>query len=168
MMELFFDRSDDRGCNAVFVGKFDKLETLLDYCFSKYMGDDYTEEEFQLKFEEMFLPENANREVEDDFREHFSAGMLNQFSYDFAVVFDEDSAGADVRNFHTKSLRELLVGSRIYRGEVEEIIADFEKRDIVLPEECNAFCIIPTIYEGYYSHVKKENMEIWYLGTYRP
>ena len=165
-MELFFDRSDDRDCRAVFVGKFENLEALLDYCFSKYLGDDYTDEEFQAKFEEMFRPENADREVEEDFRDHFSAGLLNQFCYDFAVVFDEDGAGADVRDFYTKSLRELFGGSRIDTSKLEEILKDFEERKIVLPEACNAFCIIPTIYEGYYSHIKKENMEMWYLGTY--
>ncbi len=42
------------------------------------------------------------------------------------------------------------------------------RRKIVLPEACNSFLIIPTIYEEYYAHMKKENVEMWYLGTYRP
>lgn len=167
-MELFFDRNDDYGCFAVFVGKFENLESLIDYSFSKYIDDDYTEEEFQEKLEEMFLPENKNRDIEKDLREHFEAGMINPFSYDFAVVFDEDSAGADVRSFYTESLRELFCGTQINNYCLGTIVKDFEKRNITLPEACNSFLIIPTIYEGYYSHIKKKNMELWYLGTYRP
>ena len=167
-MELYFDRDDDYGCVAVFVGKFENLESLIDYCFSKYIDEDYTEEEFQRKLDEVFLPENSDRGVEEDFREHFSAGMINQFSYDFAVVFDEDGAGADVRDFYTTSLYELFTGSRVKGRELDAIMEDFLRRKIVLPEACNSFLLIPTIYEGYYSHIKKDNCEMWYLGTFRP
>ncbi len=166
-IQLFFDRSDDRGCKAVFVGCFENREALIDYAYSKYLGDDYTDEEFEEKLKEVFVPQNADRSVEEEFREHFGAGMINQFSYDFAVVFDEDYSGADVRDFFTTSLRELITGSDVANIN-EAMIEDFELRGIALPKPCNAFLIIPTIYEGYYSHIKKDDMELWYLGTYRP
>lgn len=167
-MQIFFDRSDDRGCIAVFVGNFKDREALINYAYSKYLYDDYTDEEFEERLNEMFLPKNADRDVEQDLRDHFTAGMINQFSYDFAVVFDEDSSGADVRDFSTTSLRELLTGSADVVNISEAMIEDFERRGIDLPAPCNAFLFIPTIYEGYYPHIKKDDMEMWYLGTYRP
>ncbi len=166
-MQLFFDRDDDRGCIAVFVGIFEDREALINYAYSKYLGDDYTDEEFEEKLKEVFVPQNADRSVEEELREHFGAGMINQFSYDFAVIFDEDSSGADVRDFFTTSLRELISGGTAANIN-EAMIADFERRGIALPAPCNSFLFIPTIYEGYYSHIKKEDMELWYLGTYRP
>ncbi|MBQ8195829.1 MAG: hypothetical protein IJZ47_10740 [Oscillospiraceae bacterium] len=162
-MQLFYDRDDYR-IGAVFVGVAKDRSTLIDYVFSKYLGDDYDEEEFAQKLEEIFVPENEDRDVECELREHFSAGMLNQMTYDFAVVFDEDITGADVRDFSTTSFRELISGSSI--SNVNEALICYIEDNYELPAPCNAVVILPTIYEGYYSHIKKNDIELWYLGTY--
>ena len=80
--------------------------------FSNWLNleDDCTEEEFEEKLEELFLPENKDRDIEED----------------------------------------------------------FVRRNTSRPEAYNSFLLIPTIYEGYYSYIKKVNMELWYLGNYRP
>lgn len=165
-MELFFDR-DDYGCRAVWAGSCDSKEAFFNYCFSRYEGGDLTCEEFQAELQRMFLPENQDRDVEEELREHFSSGMLNQFTYDFAVVFDEDGVGCDVRDFFTESFRELLSGSPCAGEDREILIEEFEKRGICLSKPCNCFLIIPTIYEGYYNHIKREGIELWYLMSCR-
>lgn len=67
------------------------------------LEDDCTEEEFEEKLEELFLPENKDRDIEED----------------------------------------------------------FVRRNTSRPEAYNSFLLIPTIYEGYYSYIKKL---IWNFG----
>ncbi len=167
-MELFFDRNDDYNYAALWVGRCLNKDILADYVFSRYLGDDLTGEEFDLELEKMFIAKNADREVEEELRMHFSAGSINQFQYDFAVVFDEAGTGCDVRDFYTESLRNLITGSPNAGVNWKSLIEKCEQSGITLPEPCNSYVLIPTKYEGYYSHIYKRErkLDLWYMGTF--
>ncbi len=164
-MKLYFDKGDIRGCFSLWVGRCDSRDTLVKYAFSQYEEDYLTPQEFQKDLEMLFIPENANREVENDFKEHFSAGSINHFQYDFAIVFDEDISSCDVLPFYTTSLRELLSNSSYIGSYSENLLNEFENKMPIIPEKCNSFILVRDTYDGYYSYIKKKEVELWYLGT---
>lgn len=164
-MKLYFDKGDIRGCFSLWVGRCDSIDAFMKYALNQYEGEELTPDEFQKELEMLFISENATREVENDFRDHFSAGFINHFQYDFAIVFDEDGCGCDVLPFYTTSLRELLSNSPNIGRFKEQIIREFEEKMMVLPEKCNSFILVHDTYDGYYSFKKNKEVELWYIGT---
>ena len=159
---MIYDYEGKKGYVSLWIGKCKDYNTIDKYLSTLYFDEGIEEVEHNDIWKKLFIPDNQDRDCEEELKENFNYEYFNQFEYDFGLSFDEDYREANVLDCDIKNLEELFDGFSycdLFLSKIKEL-----EENCHWSEYNTAIVLYDFKYEGDILEVEHENIHLYFLG----